>query len=247
MARVVKQQESLNLAFKKRRGLGLGIISVGAVILLLSCSLDFLSSNVRGISVFLGILLVSFGARVISVGRKFKVGAVGESRVVEVLASFPKYWYVFNDMFVGRSQIDHIVVCPKGVYTIETKNYQGTIYGNAEKQEWSQVINYDYKTPFYNPVKQGIGHSVALSKYLEKGGFKKIWVNTIVVFAEPSVKLKVFSPKIPVIYLSELNEFFNKQQQIMNPDQCIKIAKCVHKLIHAKREKAHGVASANSG
>src|SRR3990172_636682 len=176
MARVLKQQESLNLAFKKRRSIGLGIIFVGAVVLLLSFSLDSLSSNVKGISVFLGILLVFIGLGVISTGHEFRVGAVGESRVADILGNFPKYWYMFNDMFVGRSQIDHIVICPKGVYTIETKNYQGTIYGNAEEQEWSQVINYDYKTPFYNPVKQGIGHSVALSKYLKGGGFKKIWV-----------------------------------------------------------------------
>ena len=49
----------------------------------------------------------------------------------------------------------------------------------------------DYKTEFYNPVKQGTGHSVALSKYLKGGGFSNVWVNTIVVFAEPSVELKV--------------------------------------------------------
>ncbi len=246
MARVLKQQESLSLAFKKKRSIGLGIIFVGAVVLLLSFSLDSLSSNVKGISVFLGILLVFIGLGVISTCHKFQVGAVGESRVAEVLASFPKYWYIFNDMFVGRSQIDHIVVCPNGVYTIETKNYQGTIYGNTEKQEWEQYIH-SHKTAFYNPVKQGNGHSVSLSKYLRENGFDKIWVNTIVVFTDPSVELKVFSPKVPVIYLSELNEFFNKQQQIMNPDQCIKIAKCVHKLMHAKRGKAYGVALANSG
>lgn len=247
MARVLKQQKSLSFAFKKRKGIGLGVIAIGAVILVLSFSLDSLSSNVKGISVYLGILLVFIGLGVISTGHKFKVGAVGESRVADILGNFPKYWYIFNDMFVGRSQIDHIVICPKGVYTIETKNYQGTIYGNAEEQEWFQVINYDYKTPFYNSVKQGIAHSVALSKYLEKSGFKKIWVDTIVVFTEPSVKLKVFSPKVPVNYLSELSEFFNNQQQIMNPDQCIKIAKYVHKIIHAKREKVRDVASANSG
>ena len=250
MARVLKQQKSLNFAFKKRKGIGLGVIAIGSVILVLPFSLDSLPSNVKGISVYLGvylgIFLVFIGLGVISTGHKFKVGAAGESRVTEVLAGFPKYWYIFNDMFVGRSQIDHIVVCPKGVYTIETKNYQGTIHGNAEKPEWSQVI-YSYKTPFYNPVKQGNGHSVSLSKYLRKNGFDKLWVNTIVVFTDPGVKLKVFSPKVPVIYLSELKEVFNKQQQIMNPDQCIKIATCVHKLIHAKREKGRDVASANSG
>lgn len=237
MARVMKQQESLNLAFKKRIRLGLGIIFVGAVILLFSYYLDFLAFNERIVLSFLGIMLIFFGVSKIDAGHKFKLGAIGESRVTEVLTDFPEDWYIFNDMFVDYSQIDHIVVCTKGIYTIETKNYKGTIYGNAEKQKWSQVINYDYKKLFYNPVKQGIGHSVALSKYLEKSGFKNIWVNTIVVFAKPIVELKVFSPKVPVIYLSELTEFFNNRQEIINSNQCIEIAECINKLIYAKRKK----------
>ena len=77
MARVLKQQESLNLAFKKRRSIGLGIIFVGAVVLLLSFSLDSLSSgNVKGISVFLGILLVFIGLGVISIGHEFQLEKV---------------------------------------------------------------------------------------------------------------------------------------------------------------------------
>lgn len=236
MARIMKQQESLKSTFKKRAGTGLMSAAIGTIII------AFFSQ-----AVLVGIILIIVGIVLISSGHKFHIGAVGESLVTKVLSSFPDDWHIFNDMIVGRSQIDHIVICPKGIYTIETKNYQGTIYGNAEKQEWSQVINYDYKTSFYNPVKQGINHSVALSRYLEESGFNNVWVNTIVVFTEPSVKLKVFSPKVPVIYLSELTEFFNKQRQIISPEQCIKIAKFVHKLIHAKREKVLDVASANSG
>jgi hypothetical protein len=237
MARIMKQQESLKSAFKKRAGAGLGVAITGVIII------AFFN---QAQAALVGIVLIIAGLFLISSGHKFHIGAVGEGRVVEVLSSFPDDWYVFNDMIVGSSQIDHIVICPKGVYTIETKNYRGTIYGNAEKQEWYQVIE-SYTTPFYNPVKQGVGHSVALSKYLKESGFNKVWVNTIVVFTKPNVELKVFSPKVPVIHQSKLSEFFNNQKQVMNPDECSKIAKSVHKLIHAnaKRQKGLDVASAN--
>lgn len=225
MAKVLKRQESLASAFKKRTGLGLGLAVTGVVILIFFTQVGIV-----------GVILIILGIVLIGRGHKFQVGAAGESLVTEVLSDFPDDWHIFNDMIVGRSQIDHIIVCPKGIYTIETKNYQGTIYGNAEKPEWYQVSNYDYKTTFYNPVKQGNGHSLSLSKYLEKSSFKKIWVNTIVVFTEPSVELKVFSPKTPVIYLSELKGFLNKENQVMNPSYCNKIADCVSKLIPAKNK-----------
>lgn len=231
MAKIMKQQESLNSAFKKRAVSGLGFSIMGVIVILLFKQV-------------VGIILFIIGLFLIGKGLKFHVGAIGESLVAEALSNFPDNWYIFNDMIVGRSQIDHIVVCPKGVYTIETKNYQGTIYGNAEKQEWSQVINF-HKTLFYNPVKQGRGHSGALNKYLETCGLNQIWVNTIVVFTEPSVELKVFSPKVPVIYLSKLNEFLNNQKQVMNPEECAEISKSIHKLIPVKVKK-FDVASANT-
>lgn len=172
---MLKQQESLDSAFKKRAGLGLGFVGTGVVLLII-----FTQVVVIVEVVIVGAILIILGIALIYDGHKFWIGAVGESR------------------------------------------------------EWSQVIDhYKNKSQFYNPVKQGTRHSVALSKYLKGGGFNNVWVNTIVVFAEPSVKLKVYSPKVPVIYLSELSGFFNSQKQIMSPNECTKITKHIHKLIHA--------------
>lgn len=220
MANVLKEQQSLNTAFKKRAGLGLLCAASGLLILIF-----FIQAVVVG-----GFLIIA-GTVLIREGHKFHVGAVGERRVAKVLARFPDDWFIFNDMIVGRSQIDHIVVSPVGVFTIETKNYKGTIYGNAKKQKWSQVTN--HKTTFYNPVKQGIGHSVALSNFLAECGFKNVWVDTIVVFTEPRVHLKVFSPEVPLIYLSELRKLLNRQKQVMNSGHATKIATCVSTLIPA--------------
>lgn len=215
MAKVLKEQQSLNTAFKKRAGLGLLFAASGVLILLFFTEVGIV-----------GVISIILGGVLLRDGLKFRVGAVGERRVAQVLARFPDDWVIFNDMVVGRAQIDHIVVSPIGVYTIETKNYKGTIYGNAKKQNWSQVINH-HKTTFYNPVKQGIGHSVALSTFLAEHGFRNVWVNTIVVFAEPHVKLKVSSPNVPVLYLSELHNVLNKQKQVMDSGYATKIATCV--------------------
>lgn len=65
----------------------------------------------------------------------------------------------------GTTQIDHVVVSKFGVFAIETKNYRGEIYGNDDREEWTQIIvtdvtymkkwwkTYSYvtKNRFFNP------------------------------------------------------------------------------------------------
>jgi hypothetical protein len=41
------------------------------------------------------------------------------------------------------------------------------------------------------------------------------------------------SPEIPVIYLSQLREYFTEQEQVMSPSQCAEVANCIAKLIPA--------------
>lgn len=229
MANILKAEESLSSTFKEELVTGLGIIGAGVIGILLG--IFFIPFPPVWL---VGVIMVIVGFVLISRASTFRNGAVGGSRVAEVLASFPDDWYIFNDMIVGRSQIDHIVICPKGVYTIETKNYQGTIYGNAEKREWSQFID-DHETKFYNPVKQGDGHSLSLKKYLHESGVKKVWVNTIVVFNELEGVLKVYSPKVPVIYVSGLKDFFDNRPKVLSPHECAEMAETVHKLISDKK------------
>lgn len=40
----------------------------------------------------------------------------------------------------GSTQIDHIVVSKYGVFAIETKNYRGEIYGDDNREKWTQII-----------------------------------------------------------------------------------------------------------
>ena len=54
-------------------------------------------------------------------------GAVGERDVGRVLSHLPSGFHVFNSIRFPSGDVDHVVVGPTGVFSIETKNYSGTI------------------------------------------------------------------------------------------------------------------------
>ena len=80
----------------------------------------------------------------------------------------PKVYRVFNDLVLprpdgkGTTQIDHVVVSPFGIFVIETKNYEGWIFGDENSRQWTQVI-YGKKSRFQNPLHQNALHVRALA------------------------------------------------------------------------------------
>jgi hypothetical protein len=216
MAKILKQQTSLDSTGNQKILL--------AVVLLIAGLLVLKHNALIGLGLLIGGIYIGKN------GLAFKTGAVGEEDVTDLLEYMPNDWYVFNDMVVGSSQIDNIVVGSKGVHTIETKNYQGTIYGNAEKMQWKQVFPNGSSFEFYNPVKQGNKHSLELSKFLEENGLKT-WVTTLVVFPHKDVELKVWSPKTRVLYLKELAAYFMEQKDVLDKGACILIVEKLKEII----------------
>ena len=104
-------------------------------------------------------------------------GKRGEMRVSAILSQLSDEYTILNDLVFrtekGTTQIDHLIVSKYGIFTIETKNYRGEIYGDDNRKEWTQLIvtevtyakkwwkTYTYvtKNRFYNPVKQSVGHA----------------------------------------------------------------------------------------
>ena len=113
------------------------------------------------------VLLVLF--IVIKINANSIRGKVGEKRVSSKLKGI-KNGKVINNLtlFVSDNktcQIDHILVCTRGIFVIETKNYAGRIYGDDSQREWTQVLNYGkVKNKFYSPVKQNNTHVYELGR-----------------------------------------------------------------------------------
>lgn len=136
-------------------------------------------------------------------------GKRGEMRVFSILSQLPDDYTILNDLVFrtekGTTQIDHVVVSKYGVFTIETKNYRGEIYGDDNRQEWTQLIvtdvtyakkcwkTYTYvtKNHFYNPIKQSLGHAFRIKELLS--AYPHVKIVPIVTFAGDAVVSNVDS------------------------------------------------------
>ncbi|WP_053072064.1 nuclease-related domain-containing protein [Ornithinibacillus contaminans] len=82
-------------------------------------------------------------------------GEIGEYKINIQLDQLPKEYRHLVDIMVenpkstsGYSQIDHVLLTPYGIFVIETKNYQGTIYGGKNRKQWSVNGKFKMMNPF---------------------------------------------------------------------------------------------------
>ena len=129
----------------------------------------FLHSFMLGATNPIFIIVMILTIIVLIFGKKI-IGKAGEHWTKESLSKLPKYKYIIlNDIFIevnGRThQIDHILVSPYGIFSIETKQYNGYITGNKYDKKW---IKYAGKKKYYyeNPIRQNYGHVKALTELL---------------------------------------------------------------------------------
>lgn len=151
-------------------------------------------------------------------------GKRGEQRIHDILSHLSEEYHVLDDIVLktdkGTTQIDHVVVSKYGIFTIETKNYRGDIYGDDKRNEWTQLIvtkvtypqkwwkTYTYvtKNHFYNPVKQSIGHAFRIKKLFS--AYPHVKVVPIVVFTGDALLSNVESNH-HVIYEDSLLELIS--------------------------------------
>ncbi|WP_051663056.1 NERD domain-containing protein [Alicyclobacillus macrosporangiidus] len=127
------------------------------------------------------------GVIVLKILQPTLLGKRGEQIVAAKLAALdPAVYKVLNDVTIpkeesnGTVQIDHIVVSPFGIFVIETKHYDGWIFGKEDDYQWKQVI-YKRKETFLNPFIQNKTHIKALQAALAENSPLKFF--SVVVFS----------------------------------------------------------------
>jgi len=98
----------------------------------------------------------------------------------------------------GYTEIDALLLHPSGMYVLESKNISGEISGSLETERWNQYLNEHTEHTFHNPIRQNIGHILALEHFL-KIRHEQAHFISIVVFSDRCTLRKV--PKD--------NEFWN--------------------------------------
>ena len=103
-----------------------------------------------------------YGARII--------GWFGELWTKQALNKLPKDKYIIlNDIFIktcdSTHQIDHVVISQYGIFSIETKQYNGYITGTKYDKNWVRHLG-RRKIYYTNPIRQNYGHVKALAELL---------------------------------------------------------------------------------
>lgn len=181
----------------------------------------FESGIVFGIAFFISSILSYTSYRMISVAES---GFSGEKKAANQLLSLPHSYHVYSNLTInygsGSSEIDYIIVGPKGVFVLEVKNYKGQIFGKEPDYNWKQYKTtqkgFVCRNDFYNPVKQVSTHVWRLSKSLRDEGVTA-WVKGVVHFTNQEAVLSATTKQTPVLkphesFASYLNSYKPKKE-----------------------------------
>lgn len=112
----------------------------------------------------------------------------------------------------GTTQIDHVVLSKYGIFVIETKNYEGWIYGGEKQRTWTQNL-FGRKHSFQNPLHQNYKHTRSLAERLQIEHSK---FHSLVFFIGDDVELKSSLP--PNVMTSGLSAYIKSFTQVLFSD-----------------------------
>ncbi|MCW4005910.1 MAG: NERD domain-containing protein [Candidatus Bathyarchaeota archaeon] len=157
--------------------------------------------------------------------RVYRGGLEGEKQVTKRLNStLSDDYYLLNGVSLkgSRSDIDHIVVGPNGVFVIETKNWSGSI--SCKGDNWQRQNSHINASPSKqtkanaDKIKDILNASTSIRRH-------GVWVEGILVFTNTNAntKLNLKNPTTPTLQLHQLpnhitnyknhNPYTQKQQQ----------------------------------
>lgn len=110
----------------------------------------------------------------------------------------------------GTTEIDMVLINPKGIFVIESKNYSGRIYGSTNSKYWMQILGNNQRNKFYSPIFQNNTHINALKNILKDVNVRDIY--SIIVFSERCNidRVDVTSDNVKVIKRNQLKSTINE-------------------------------------
>ncbi|MBI2830781.1 MAG: NERD domain-containing protein [Chloroflexi bacterium] len=181
------------------------------------------------LNLFLFPLLLGLSLKYWKESRSYKSGINGEKEVSKTLSQLDDSYHLINDIMLGGDgggNIDHILICPKGVFLIETKNYTGSIRCYYDK--WTRRGPRRFY-PIPSPTRQAKHNAERLYTIINRGTNLRTWVSPVVVFTNRGINLRLGRTSMPVLELDQIVEFFEgaitrcslSEKQIQAISQCI--------------------------
>ena len=143
---------------------------------------------------------------------KKDLGKYGEYLTYKELTGFEKSGakLLFN-IYIPKengetTEIDVLMIHPKGIFVFESKNYSGFIFGSENQKYWTQTLKtrkHVHKESFYNPIMQNNSHITHLNALINRN----IPVTSLIVFSNKGVlnNITVTSKNTKVINCFSIN------------------------------------------
>jgi len=141
-------------------------------------------------------------------------GARGERAVADQLASLPRGWAVFHSLPVGdgHGDIDHVVVGPSGVYTINTKHHSG-------KRIWvaGRTVMVDGQRVPYVPGAEAEARYVAA--VLQRAGVPLPSISPLLVFVDPqNIDIRRSPALVDILSARRLVRRLVRRPEVLSPE-----------------------------
>ena len=128
---------------------------------------------------------------------EFRIRRALEARSKDVLHDF-----MLPGAYGGIAKIDHAIMTAGGILCIQTKHYNGVVFGEPDEPQWTNVDGV-MRRRFLNPLIQNEGRTRALQKVVPE-----VPVANLVIFTG-SVEFTAAPPK-NVIRVGQLESFIAK-------------------------------------
>lgn len=168
-------------------------------------------------------------------------GGVGEWRVNRMLKRLPETYRLLPNLLIpdgigGLTQIDHLVVSRFGLFVIETKNWDGWIFGSEKEAKWKITYRGGGRRDVPNPLRQNWGHVQAVLRLVESFGVASSSVHNV-VFLSPQATLKK-GPIPGVVQRSLCAHLMGYREQLLSDDMVNRIVGVLGKASLACDAKA---------
>ncbi len=131
-------------------------------------------------------------------------GAVAEEKAGAILDGLPEGNFVVHDFDTGRGNIDHILVGPKGIFTLEVKSHRGTVtFDNGSLLRDGKPFEKDF-------VKQAWAECFAVREILAEWEIKEPVAEPLIVFSNAFVKVRGKANGASVINLKFLPSYLGR-------------------------------------
>ena len=195
---------------------------------------------------FAALLIIAFAAwRVFRWRPRLKalsLGIEGERVVGQYLERIrAKGYRVFHDVVAEGFNVDHILVGPAGVFTIETKTRSKPVRGDARVSYDGQTLTVAGFEPDRDPIAQAKGQARWLSALIAESTERRVFVRPVVVFPGWYVDATAGSQRqVWVMEPKGLPAFIEQEPASLTKEDIALIAKCISMQVRAFERERDG-------